>query len=126
MYVMRYVAERERSGTNQAQFDEIAGKYRAAAVKPELPEDARRYKVQAERALREKEFEDAAELFEQALVVAPWWPEGHFNRALMLGEIREYEEAISSMKRYLLLAPDAQNARAAQDTIYEWEGRMRK
>jgi hypothetical protein len=28
------------------------------------------------------------------------------------------------MRRYLLLVPDAPNARAAQDKIYEWEAKV--
>ena len=53
--------------------------------------------------------------------IAPWWPEGYFNRALILGELNRFAEAMREMKRYLQLAPDAPNARAAQDKIYEWE-----
>jgi hypothetical protein len=30
------------------------------------------------------------------------------------------------MKKYLMLVPDAADARAAQDRIYEWEGLARR
>lgn len=109
----------------EAAFAETAAKYRAVAVKPALPEEARKFKVQAEFALNKKEFEKAAELYKEALDIAPWWPEGHFNRALMLGELSRYRDAIREMKRYLALVPDAPNARAAQDKIYQWEGEMK-
>ncbi len=107
-----------------AAFAEAAARYRVADPKPALPEDARRFRVQAEAALRDKEFEDAADNYELALRLAPWWPEGRFNRALILGELKEYAEATVEMKRYLALVPDAPNARAAQDRIYEWEGKV--
>jgi hypothetical protein len=55
------------------------------------------------------------------LDIAPWWPEGHFNRALIMGETKKYWDAMREMKRYLLLVPDAPDARAAQDKIYQWE-----
>lgn len=89
----------------------------------ELPEEARRYKVEAEVAVREERFVDAAIAFEKALTIAPWWPAGHYNSALALSEIGFHFEAVQEMKRYLLLAPDAPNARGAQDKIYEWESK---
>ena len=92
-----------------------------AAMKFVFSEDARKYKVQAEGAVRDKRFKDSAKLYRLALRLAPWWPEGHFNRALVLSETGDYVEAMREMKYYLQLAPDAPNARAAQDKIYEWE-----
>lgn len=104
-------------------FSEAAANYRAADPKPSFPEAARRFRIQAEASVQEKEFEDAADLYAEALKIAPWWPEGRFNRALILGELKEHAEAMVEMKRYLALVPDAPNARAAQDKIYEWEGK---
>ncbi len=105
-----------------AAFTKAAASYRAATVKPTLPEEARKFKVQAEFAFSKKEFAEAAERYKEALDIAPWWPEGRFNRALILGELFSYRDAIREMKRYLTLVPDATNARAAQDKIYQWEG----
>lgn len=107
-----------------AAFEKEATAYRALAVKPSLPEQARKSKVQAEFAFEEKRFEDAVGLYEKALKVAPWWPDGHFNRALILAELYRYEEAVREMKRYLRLSPDAADARAAQDKIYQWESKL--
>jgi len=76
--------------------------------------------VQAEGAVRDKEFNDAADYYAAALKIAPWWPVGHFNRALVLGEAGDYDMAKREMNYYLLLVPDASNARAAQDKIYDW------
>ncbi len=104
-----------------AVFEAEAKKYRALVVKPELPEEARRFNVQAVAAFKDKQFKEAAESYANALKAAPWWPEGHFNRALILGELNRFAEAIREMKRYLQVVPDAPNARAAQDKIYEWE-----
>ncbi len=110
---------------DETAFTEAARSYRAAAVKPALSEEARKLQVQAEFSVNKKEFGDAAARYKKALEVAPWWPEGHFNRALILGELSRYNDAIKEMKRYLLLVPDATNARAAQDKIYQWEGELR-
>jgi hypothetical protein len=106
----------------QAVFDEQAKSYRDAPVKPVPGEDVRRYRVQAEVAVNEKRFQDAANLYARALYIAPWWPEGHFNAALILGDLRQYDKAIDHMTKYLALVPNAADARAAQDKIYAWEG----
>lgn len=102
-------------------FAAEAKRYRALAVKPTLPQEARRFKVQAEAAVRDKRFDRAVKRYAQALTIVPWWPEGHFNRALILGEMRLFAEAIREMKRYLALMPNAADAQKAQDKIYEWE-----
>ncbi|MGQ0544312.1 MAG: tetratricopeptide repeat protein [Betaproteobacteria bacterium] len=104
-----------------ARFADAAKRFREASPKPPLPEEARRFRVRAESAVSEKRFEDAADGYEEALRAAPWWPEGRFNRALVLAELGRYTEAAREMKKYLALVPDAPNARAAQDKIYEWE-----
>ncbi len=99
----------------------LTGYRKKAVSNAALPEEANRYKVQAEGAVRDKEFYDAADFYAEALKIVPWWPAGRFNRALVLGETGEYGEAIREMKHYLQLVPDAPNARAAQDKIYDWE-----
>lgn len=105
-------------------FETEAKKYREAETKPELPESAREFKVRAESAVKEKRFLDAVEAYDQALQIAPWWPQGHFNAALILAELKVYGLAVDEMQRYLLLAPDAANARQAQDKIYDWKGKF--
>lgn len=125
-YVLRHSAPASKLAMDDEQFSEVVRKYREANPKPDFPEDARRLRVQAEGALRDKDFEDAAKLYESALALVPWWPEGYFNRALLLGEMGDFELAMASMKRYLLLVPEAANARDAQDKVYEWERKARK
>jgi hypothetical protein len=119
--VLKDAALAPPSESDEPQFQEIANAYRSAQPKPELPETARRFRVQALGAVRDKDFDGAVDLYSQALVVAPWWPEGHYNRALVLAEISEIRHAIVEMQRYLSLVPEAGNARAVQDQIYDWE-----
>lgn len=106
---------------DEASFEDTARKYREAATKPAVAEEVRRFRVQAEVALRQKDFKNAANFYKQGVDAAPFWAEGHFNRALTLSEMEDYELAIREMKRYLLLVPNAPDARAARDKIYEWE-----
>jgi tetratricopeptide (TPR) repeat protein len=115
-------ADEANSNNTNDPFQDVVASYRAANPKPVLPEEARKFKLQAEFAVQEKQFDRAVELYGKALEIAPWWPEGHFNRALILGETKKYEDAAREMKRYLLLVPDASDSRQAQDKIYQWEG----
>ena len=41
--------------------------------------------------------------------------------ALLSAQMQRFKPAIAYMKQYLLLAPDAKDARGGQDKIYEWE-----
>ncbi len=123
LYVLRRGIPPESSQAVD-EFRLTVEKFRAAGAAPEFPEEARRARIQAESALREKRTEDAVDRYEEALKIAPWWPEGRFNRALVLGDLDRYTEAIREMKKYLALVPDAPNARAAQDKIYEWEDKV--
>lgn len=99
----------------------VAEVVRKLLNRPELPEDARRYGVQANTAAERKSYDEAIALFTQSLEAAPWWAEGHFNRALLLANQNRSHEAVTSMKQFLVLAPNAPDARAAQDKIYQWE-----
>lgn len=102
-------------------FQEVVAKYQAAKPKPTLPEEARKYKVQAEFLVQEKQIDKAVALYGKALEVSPWWPEGHYKLALLLGETKKYRDAMREMNRYLQLEPEGADARAAQDKLYQWE-----
>ncbi len=109
------------SPEDDARFAQVAKAYREAAVKPLPGEDVRRYVVQATAAVKNEDFYGAAEFYDEAARLAPWWPQGHFNRAFILAEIGEYGDAAREMQRYLALVPNASNARQMQDKIYEWQ-----
>ncbi len=115
-------AEQQRKADNAA-FAATAKAYREAAVKPVPGEDVRRFEVQAIDAVKQKRFTDAVNLYGQALAIAPWWPAGHHDRALILAELGRNGEAMAEMQDYLALVPNAPDARAMQDKIYVWQGR---
>ncbi len=102
-------------------FQDVAAQYRAADPKPQLPEEVRRYRVQAEFMVKQNQFQQAADLYAKGIGLAPWWPQGHYDRGIILGELKQYRAAIQEMQRYVALVPNAPDVRQVQDQIYQWE-----
>jgi len=104
------------------QFSTLAAKYREMEVKPVVTEQQRKYIVQANSFAKDKIYTQAIEAYKKAIAIDPVaYPAAYYNLALLLAEKKDFREAIKNMKKYLLLVPDAPDARAAQDKIYEWE-----
>jgi TPR repeat protein len=98
----------------------------AADQKLEVSERARRLFVQARAAVRDKDFSEATQLLTQAKTMAPWAPMLWYNEALVAGETGLFASAVAHMQVFLGMAPDAPQARGAQDLIYEWERKVKK
>ena len=85
------------------------------------------YIVQANALTEQKLYSDAIEQYYNAMKINPIsYPTMYYNIALLQAQIENFGIAILNMKKYLLLAPDAQDARTAQDKIYEWQLNFRK
>ena len=106
----------------QQRFAPIAKQYRATHPPPIIPEAVRRFRIIAESAVRDNRLSDAANAYLDGLQVAPWWPDGQYNAALILAQLHYYDDAIEHMQHYLALTTQAPDARAAQDLIYQWQG----
>lgn len=120
--------QRERDvvdATKLEEFKKQAKAWRELPTKPTMPEEARRHKVLAENAFREKDFTKASEEYGAALKIFPCWPEGQFNLALISGETKSYRSALLHMKCYLELAPNAPNAEPARDKLIIWEDKIK-
>ena len=103
-------------------FNTLAAKYKKMEVKPTVTEEQRKHIVQANAFAKEKQFTEALEAYIKAIAIDPVaYPQAYYNMALLYAEKEDIEMAVKNMKKYLLLLPDAPDARAAQDKIYEWE-----
>jgi tetratricopeptide (TPR) repeat protein len=102
-------------------FAQQAAAWRALAVKPPLPEDARIQRLMAEEAVKANKPAEALRFYETGIELYPTWPEGNFNAALIDGELGYYGDAIEHMQAYLTLVPDAPDAQAARDKIAVWK-----
>lgn len=113
---------RGKAAENDARFLEQVARYRDMAVKPPVTEDMRRLIVQAEMLRDRKDYTGAAERYRRALDIDPVaYPAAYFNLALLYEQQGLFTRAIDAMQKYLMLQPNAADARAAQDKIYGWE-----
>ena len=100
---------------------------------PAISDDAQRYFFGSQAALQEwkdkgnaTKLDDAIEQLNEALRIAPWWPQAYFNRGLLLEQRGRYAEAIESLKLYLLASPNASDAMQVKQKIYMLEYKARE
>src|SRR5208282_950145 len=87
-------------------YPEALAKYLASHGKMALPEEGRKYFVQAEAMVGEKNYDSAVNCYFRGLETAPWYPQAHYNLSILLAEHQnDYANAIDEMKKYLELSP---------------------
>ena len=95
---------------------------------PAVPEETQKHMARGRAAVQlakdKQGFLKAANEFQQGLRLAPWWPEGYYNLGVVLDKAGKYKEAIKNLKLYLKASPNASDAKAVQNLIYEVEYRM--
>ena len=108
-----------------SEFQPLAAQYRAMSPKPAVSEEQRKYVVQANSMAQDKQYARAISLYNKALEVNPLsFPAAYFNLALLEAQQGNILGAILNMRKYLLLVPQADDARSAQDKIYEWQAKV--
>jgi tetratricopeptide (TPR) repeat protein len=113
-----YAANEQEASTLRAAMFAASGRM---PTPPELPDDARRRVVRGETLLKDGMLDRALVEFNEALRIAPYVPKLYYNTALLYGQLKQYDQAIRQMHLYVLAAPEAPDARAAQDEITKWE-----
>jgi hypothetical protein len=98
---------------------------RTRAQEIDRTEEQRRVVIQAQALIEAGRIVDAFDAYNEEFFFSPDWALGRYNAALICARGEAYPCAISEMRRYLYLAPDAPNAREAQDQIYRWEAMVR-
>ncbi len=121
--IQKIIFEPTEEEQNQLiEFKPLALKYRELTIKPEMPEEQRKYVVQANTLTNMKDYKGAIAIYLKAVKIDPVsYPGAYTNLALLSAQLKRYDDAISYMEKYLMLVPDASDARGAQDKIYEWE-----
>jgi len=127
LFFFQYHANIKRYDSLITAFKPLAAEYCALKVKPTVTEEQRKYIVQANALNQQKMYEKAIELYTKAIEIDQTaYPAAYSNLALLSAQLHKFDAAIYYMKKYLLLEPEASEARSAQDKIYEWEIMMQK
>ncbi|OGP68190.1 MAG: hypothetical protein A2W27_07815 [Deltaproteobacteria bacterium RBG_16_44_11] len=90
-----------------------------------VSEEAQRYMAQGiaavEMAKDPADYEDAISKFEKAKSLAPNWPDVYYNLGLVQEKAGKYRDAGTTLKQYLRLAPNAEDAATVKSLIYKLE-----
>jgi tetratricopeptide (TPR) repeat protein len=119
-------------GTSSDAVDSLRDRLVRIAAKlnppPPVPEEAKRHLAYALAAIEEgkasggiSKLNDAVDQLNQVLRLAPWRPEAYYNLGVALEQQKRYADAARNLKLYLLAAPNAEDAAAVQQKIYELE-----
>jgi len=119
----QYIVDLQKNPNDIALREKII-KFAKEAKEPlVMPEEARQHFMMAQtyqkKAKNEVGYKLAIDEYKQVLLLAPWLPEAYNNLGILYEMVGNYDEAVSSLKLYLLTNPaDAQSAR---DKIIEIE-----
>lgn len=119
--------QRQEKQEQFVRFEQIASQYRSLAVKTPVSEEQRRLIVQANLLTQQKKYRQSIEQYEKVIKADPAsYPGAYYNLALLSAQEEMFTTSVYYMKHYLLLVPNAPDARNAQDKIYEWEFMLQK
>ena len=122
LFYMQQLYARKHYEQDLVNFKLLASGYQKLPQKPAISAEQRKLIVQGNLMNDKLNYGDAIIYYDKAMAIDPVsYPAGYYNFALIAAMAERYELAILNMKKYLLLLPDAEDAEAAQDKIYEWE-----
>lgn len=125
LFTINYNLMDEKIVTWLNDFKPVADNYRSLTEKPAITEEQREYIVQANLFTQQKNYNKAIELYQKVIQINPIsFPAAYSNLALLYANLADYQSAIYYMKLYLMLEPEALDARASQDKIYEWKAML--
>jgi tetratricopeptide (TPR) repeat protein len=119
------VQELQQSPLDRALREKVIKLALASKPIPAIPEEARRPFVRGNTVMADAKSADdyarAAQLYLEALTVAPWWGDAYFNLAKARELQQEFANATDALNFYLMTVPPANEARKVQDRIYALE-----
>lgn len=93
----------------------------AWAVSEEAQRHFDRGMAAVEMAKSPDDYAPAIKEFEQAIRLAPEWPEAYYNLGIAQEKAGKYSDAITSLRQYLRLAPNASDAATVKSLVNKLE-----
>ncbi len=118
-------ALQDKGGADAALRERILAVAARVSPAPAIPEEARRFHVRAETAIKlaksPEEFKEAVTEFQRAVSLAPWWADAYFNLGVAYEGAGDFAAAIGAMKLYLSARPNAADSAQVRDRLYALE-----
>ncbi len=121
----QYVADLKKNPRDHALREKVIklalGMKPAPAVPEEVERNMARGAAFAQKSTDIAGYKKSIAEFEAASNAAPWLALAYYNLGVMQDKAGLYQEAIQSLKLYLMAAPNAKNAREVKNNIYALE-----
>ena len=119
----QYIVDLQKNPDDNALREKIIKLVQEAKKPLAISEEARQHFMMAQtyqkKAKNEVGYKLAIDEYKQGLLLAPWLPEAYNNLGILYEMVGNYDEAVSSLKLYLLTNPS--DAEKARDKIIEIE-----
>ncbi|MGA9057646.1 MAG: tetratricopeptide repeat protein [Terriglobia bacterium] len=126
----QYVADLQKSPDDTALREKIIKLVLEMSPAPETPAEAKRHMSRGVAAVEDAktpdDFKDACNEFRQATTLAPWLADAYRNLAIAQDKAGMYDEALASLRLYLLTKPSSSDADWAEDLKSKVEYRKEK
>jgi len=126
----QYLSDLQKNPNDTALREKIIKLVQMMKPGPAIPEEARkrmgRGKAAFKGAKEVRDFNDAADEFQQAVLAAPWLADGYYNLGIAQDRAGQYAAAIESLKLYILAAPNAPDVEKVKEMTCEIEYRKDK
>ena len=117
----QYIFDLQKNPNDNALREKIIRFVQTMSPAPIVPEETVKYEGRAEAAVRNaktpEDYLDASKEYNKALLLAPWVASYYFNLGVVLEKAGKPDEAIKSLRLYLLAAPNAPDVREVQKRI---------
>jgi len=126
----QYVADLQSNPNDTTLRGKIIALAQTMDPPPEVPAEARRHMARGVAAVEDAkspgDFKDACNEFQQAATLAPWLANAYRNLAIAQDKAGLYDEALASLRLYLLTKPSSADVNWAEDLKAKVEYRKEK
>jgi tetratricopeptide (TPR) repeat protein len=123
----QYISDLQKNPNDNTLREKIIKHVHTMKPKPAIPDDARRFFVKAVTFAKEakspSDYELAVKTYQDALLIAPWWPEAYYNLSIALAGAERFDEASVPLNLYLLTKPTPLESQEAKDRLYSLEAK---
>lgn len=123
----QYVAELQKSPEDDQLREKIIALVQQLKPQPAIPKEASRPFNKAvtfqKEAKEPSDYDLAIVSYREALLAAPWWPEAYFNLSTAQEGAGKFDDAVRSIKLYLLTKPSEMDVAQAEQRLDSLEAK---